>query len=440
MIKKTVSPKVIIILGFIFFVVVAVSVRAATTVGVNVSVEGTLMGTGAATFTLAGSENLALTNTTATTDTIAVTSTSADSSGVQTSFTLGNNTAADTIGAFEANVTSAATGDADYVTGVLVNNVSSADATVNEIGVYQKGTGWDYGLVTEDTVASILPASGQFNIIGDTTYAAIFPAAANRAEDDGGMLSISARGVEPQAVSIDETLIDDSDASDNVKLFGATFTNLSGDADYVELMTLEYSSNSTAATLGANSKMFRVSVGATTNNYAFPMAVFVQAGVSGGDDAGVDNIITTAFDAADHDITNAIDVGNNIIKGTTATIDFTSFDLDSAGLLTTASLNLGSTTILNHISGTATNMTSANIGATACADYGTITVTGAAVGDTVYASPDATSSSSGIEDLSLSWNAVVSSSGTVTIRACNPTGTGINAGDDQEWRADVWQH
>lgn len=93
-----------------------------------------------------------------------------------------------------------------------------------------------------------------------------------------------------------------------------------------------------------------------------------------------------------------------------------------------------------HYSGTATNLVSASISGVTCGNYGTITVTGAAVGDTVYASPDAGSSASGIEDSNLMWNAVVTSADTVTIRACNPTALAIDAGDDQEWRADVLNH
>lgn len=108
---------------------------------------------------------------------------------------------------------------------------------------------------------------------------------------------------------------------------------------------------------------------------------------------------------------------------------------------TTIQIGNSGSTINGHFSGTATNLTSASIAAGTCADYGTITVTGAAVGNTVTASPDASSSATGIEDVNLSWNASVTASNTVTIRACNPQAVGaVDAGNDQEWRADVWSH
>ncbi len=66
----------------------------------------------------------------------------------------------------------------------------------------------------------------------------------------------------------------------------------------------------------------------------------------------------------------------------------------------------------------------------------TVTVTGANVGDSVVATPTATSG--GAETLNMSWNAYVSSADTVTIRGCkianNPTPA------NQTWRVDVWQH
>jgi len=131
-------------------------------------------------------------------------------------------------------------------------------------------------------------------------------------------------------------------------------------------------------------------------------------------------------------INGSTDIGVQLQSGgtTRATATPSGFSIGSSN----------ASTITRHTSGTATNLVSASIGAGACGDYGTISVLSAAVGDTVYASPDASSSATGIEDSNLMWNAFVSAAGTVTIRACNPTGSSIDAGDDQEWRADVWQH
>lgn len=123
------------------------------------------------------------------------------------------------------------------------------------------------------------------------------------------------------------------------------------------------------------------------------------------------------------------------------TANFQNNNITTTGSLTVNSLTVnGGTSITGHRSGTATNLTSASISASTCGDYGTITVTGAAVGDTVYVSPDGASSATGVEDSNLSWGAYVSSANTVTIRACNMTALAIDAGDDQEWRADVWKH
>ncbi|MCW1930518.1 MAG: hypothetical protein KIH62_004375 [Candidatus Kerfeldbacteria bacterium] len=97
----------------------------------------------------------------------------------------------------------------------------------------------------------------------------------------------------------------------------------------------------------------------------------------------------------------------------------------------------GGTTITKHLSGTAT-FDAPSLSANSCGNHGTITVTGAVVGDAVIAVPQETTS--GIEDLNLSWSAYVSGSDTVTIRACSAESiTSSNAGS-QTWRADVWQH
>jgi hypothetical protein len=85
------------------------------------------------------------------------------------------------------------------------------------------------------------------------------------------------------------------------------------------------------------------------------------------------------------------------------------------------------------------NVTSASVAAATCADYASVTVTGAATGDTVTASP--TPATNGIEDNDLSWSAYVSAADTVIIRACNPhAAVAIDTDDTQTWRFDVWKH
>ncbi len=52
--------------------------------------------------------------------------------------------------------------------------------------------------------------------------------------------------------------------------------------------------------------------------------------------------ITDGLDVSDAEITNAINVGDNVILGGAATIDFTSFDVSSAGAVTAVGVNSGS--------------------------------------------------------------------------------------------------
>ena len=98
----------------------------------------------------------------------------------------------------------------------------------------------------------------------------------------------------------------------------------------------------------------------------------------------------------------------------------------------------GGTAITGHLSATQASLNSGNIGSASCGNYGTITVTGAAVGDSVTATP--TPIAGGIETVNLSWNASVTATNTVTIRACNSSGSNINTANTQTWGADVWKH
>jgi len=125
------------------------------------------------------------------------------------------------------------------------------------------------------------------------------------------------------------------------------------------------------------------------------------------------------------------------IAGTNAT----SLTLARSGLTTAVAGSLtigGGTAITKYLSVTQANVVSASVGSRVCASYASITVTGAAVGDTAIASPTAVAG--GIETVDLNWSAYVSAANTVIIRACNPTNTAINTADTQTWRADVWQH
>jgi hypothetical protein len=96
----------------------------------------------------------------------------------------------------------------------------------------------------------------------------------------------------------------------------------------------------------------------------------------------------------------------------------------------------GGTVITKHLSATAV-LDFPAIPNNSCNSL-TITVTGAAIGDSVYASPRAVSG--GIETFAnTSWNAYVSSTNTVTVRACK-INTGTVDLPGQTWRVDIWQH
>lgn len=89
---------------------------------------------------------------------------------------------------------------------------------------------------------------------------------------------------------------------------------------------------------------------------------------------------------------------------------------------------------------TITGMSDANDN---CATYATVTVDGAQPGDTVTATPTPTPGegfADGIENSTLTWNAYVSASDTVAIRACNASASAVDTVDGQTWRVDVWKH
>lgn len=104
----------------------------------------------------------------------------------------------------------------------------------------------------------------------------------------------------------------------------------------------------------------------------------------------------------------------------------------------TGTFSIGATgkPISGHLSATS-SITFGVIASSTC-QTATVTVTGANAGDTTVATP--TPVSNGIDTASTTWNGWVSSSGTVTVRACNPTGSNTVSIAAQTWRADVWQH
>jgi hypothetical protein len=158
----------------------------------------------------------------------------------------------------------------------------------------------------------------------------------------------------------------------------------------------------------------------------------------------------TSSDIADGTISSA-----DIADGTIADADIGSVSASkvSGGSFTNAVLGSGGTPIKKHLA--TTNVLPAGLAGPivngTCANLGTVTVSGVAptdTGDVVTATPikSTQGTASGIEALSLSWNAYVSAADTVTIRVCNmggsiSIGTSLNNLDStQHWTVSVTQH
>ncbi len=108
--------------------------------------------------------------------------------------------------------------------------------------------------------------------------------------------------------------------------------------------------------------------------------------------------------------------------------------VSAAGNLSVPTLSIGGgAAITKHLSGTGavgnagTNITSGN-----CISDN-ISVTGAATGDSVVATPV-----NGLENL-LNFIAFVSGANTVEVRLCNPSAGNV-VSNDRTWRVDVWKH
>jgi hypothetical protein len=158
----------------------------------------------------------------------------------------------------------------------------------------------------------------------------------------------------------------------------------------------------------------------------------------------------TSSDIADGTISSA-----DIADGTIADADIGSVSASkvSGGSFTNAVLGSGGTPIKKHLA--TTNVVPTGLAGPlaigTCSNLGTVTVSGVApadTGDVVTATPikSTQGTASGIEALSLSWNAYVSAADTVTIRVCNLGGVlniGTGAGDldsTQHWTVSVTQH
>lgn len=137
-------------------------------------------------------------------------------------------------------------------------------------------------------------------------------------------------------------------------------------------------------------------------------------------------VIGTDVQAFDADLS---DLADGSLTGTKVSPDFGSQNIVTTGTLT---VGTSGTAITKHLSATAA-LDFSDVGATACSADLTITVTGAAVGDTVaLGAPVAADTATAV------YSAFVSAANTVTVRRCQMSNDGNPASGT--FRVDVWQH
>lgn len=368
-------------------------------------------------------------------------------------------------GALSANVTklgSAIDLATSEVSGQLrANNLQNAGADLGAANVDIVLSNTNGAFVTNLTVDGTITAttfSGALS--GNATTATALAANPSDCAADTYAISIVASGnltcstVSKTGLANSGTLAftwADAEVSDT--LTSSLFTGAGSSTTAVDLATAEVAGNlkasnlqSAAADLGAAD----VTVNLSNSNSSFNTNLTLDGNITTAGNInttagalqlnGVDiNTAGTLTNVAYENQANTFTVASSFTAaGTALTV---TNDASIGGSLSVGRITIGSggTPILKHLSGTATNLVSASVGAEACVNYGTITVAGAAVGDTVIASPWA--QAGGIETVELSWDAVVTAADTVTIRACNGNFSGaIDTANTQEWRADVWQH
>ena len=329
--------------------------------------------------------------------------------------TLGVTGATTLTGALTAN--GGVTGN---LTGNVTGNVSGNAGTVTN-GVYTTDT----GTVTNDMLFGSIAAS---KLVGT---------------DIATVGTITAGTWQGTAIA-DAYVADDITASNYLPLIGGTLTGT---------LTGNVTGNVTGNITSGNTITLDGATGVNEIILTTNLADALSIEDSVGGDLIVFNTITTGNQAititpattitglltANNFASSSVDIDGGTIGGTTIGGGGTA----AAGSFTTlsgsTSLTIGGgTAITKHLSATAANVVSASIATVTCGNYGTVTVTGAAVGDTAIATPTAVTG--GIETVNLSWSAYVSAVDTVIIRACNPTAAAIDAVDTQTWRVDVWQH
>ncbi len=193
-------------------------------------------------------------------DIVSITGQAADTDGIDVAFTLVNDDNVDTIGAISLNITSANTGDADVLAGLLVNNVSSADGTVNEYGIYVAGSDWDYGLVVDDAAKYTLGAAEQILIDANST---------NHTDTSGVIdLNLTTGGTGVKGINVDLASGADLGAAESIVGYNIGLTNRLN--DHASSSVVGYSADITADNGGGLMIAYYAGTGFDdTDEYAF---------------------------------------------------------------------------------------------------------------------------------------------------------------------------
>ncbi len=298
------------------------------------------------------------------------------------------------------------------IAGGITNAINIASSTVTTDLVMQNGESIDNDTNGTVNVVGILQANSGFTqtFAGTTTDA----------------ISLSAPSLTSgRAIFVDVTSTPNGASIFSPLSFSLTNTGTNGSATYIG-NRIDYNHNPTVS--GINEKIVRIFVVPTADTDDTVITSLLELNnadtdtsgstiVANGLLIGLDNVltdgITDAIDASDVNIVNALNVGANIILGTTATIDFTNFDVDGSGNLVAA----GSITATGFDVGSGT-LGLGNTNASA------VSICNSATCDTVTIATNADADTVTIGD---SANDTVSLGGT-SIALNGPTTLGANSG------------
>ncbi|MBU0531698.1 hypothetical protein KJ910_04400 [Patescibacteria group bacterium] len=243
---------------------------------------------------------------------------------------------------------------------------------INAVGTFAAAINYDFDGVYDKSVANANMTMEVDN--GDLEFATsaandfgidVVGASEFRIEDDGSMVfNVDANGLSTFYDDLDLTFV----ATENLGVTNTTGTNsvnvidiamtntdAAANTQYGMNITDDSAVGSTEALIyldkadgvGAGALQSFLLINNLDTNLASSAGVVVQSANGG---------ITNAFDASDNEITNALNVGANVIYGTGgATIDFDNFDVANTGLVTIGGGGLTTT------DGTTTNINSNNI-------------------------------------------------------------------------------